>query len=333
MPGPKTHDIFYKELKKKLDRETLNEYPNYDSYSLFAQGHDFLIYYNFYKIWAQKRLEQNIDASVLLQETKFQEFVYNYLKEAQINGSIEEEQVRLFIGVGYVMHHLLDAYTHPFIIYYAGDHTPIPEYKTWNHGCIETLLDLYMMHEFESQEKKQYIAYKDFHVNRNLVSKNLIRTLNDSLKSTYNMENGGEIFKIAFFQLENYMRICKCDYTGIKRILFNQLDHIKKGPSSFSYHRDFKLAYPYLNLEHDKWLNPYEPTIACYSSFIDLYNKALTDGANIINQLEKICQNGVIYKDDIYDLIPDISSVTGLSCDHDTKILQKKQWKERPMFF
>ena len=48
MPGPKTHDIFYKDLKGKLNPKTLDSFPNYDKYNIFVQGHDFLIYYDFY---------------------------------------------------------------------------------------------------------------------------------------------------------------------------------------------------------------------------------------------------------------------------------------------
>ena len=54
MPGPKTHEISYKHLRNRLDKNTLNEFPNYDIYSIFAQGHDFLIYYDYYKIWNQR---------------------------------------------------------------------------------------------------------------------------------------------------------------------------------------------------------------------------------------------------------------------------------------
>ena len=51
MPGPKTHDIFYREFKRKLSLETLSSFPHYDQYRIFAQGHDFLIYHDFYKIF------------------------------------------------------------------------------------------------------------------------------------------------------------------------------------------------------------------------------------------------------------------------------------------
>ena len=64
MPGPKTHDIFYKSLKGKLNKRTLDSFPNYDQYNIFVQGHDFLIYYDFYN---SKVRYANIENSIHLQ--------------------------------------------------------------------------------------------------------------------------------------------------------------------------------------------------------------------------------------------------------------------------
>ena len=177
MPGPKTHDIFYKSLKGKLNKRTLDSFPNYDQYNIFVQGHDFLIYYDFYN---SKVRDANIENSIHLQEHKFQEFVYNYLYIAKESGALEKEDVRLFIGPGYIMHHLLDAYTHPQIIYYAGDHTKNPEYKTWYHGILENLLDVYMMETYEGKNAKTYKVYKDFQIDEALISNALIRTIDES---------------------------------------------------------------------------------------------------------------------------------------------------------
>ena len=324
MPGPKTHDIFYKDLKGKLNPKTLDSFPNYDKYNIFVQGHDFLIYYDFYN---SKVRDANINLSVELQEHKFQEFVYNYLKTAKESGSLELEDVRLFIGPGYVMHHLLDAYTHPQIIYYSGDHTRNPETKIWNHGVVENLLDIYMMETFEGKDAKSYRVYKDFKIDEDLISNELIKTIDDSLEDTYDIAGGGPIFKKAFKQLAFYMRLMKYDNWGLKTQFFDKvLGPFAKCSKAFSYHRDYDEVLPYLNLNHEEWVNPTDASIVSRESFIDLYLKALEDGAYIVDELEKICQSGVINKDDIYSLIPNISSVHGLECEREVKILNKKKW-------
>ena len=326
MPGPKTHDIFYKQLKSRLKSETLTDLPNYDKYNIFAQGHDFLIYHNFYKIWNQELLNKNLENSALLQEFYFRDFVYNFLKKARENGSIEEEQTRLFIGAGYIMHHILDAYTHPLIIYYAGDHMKTSNDKEWKHGVVENLIDMYLMKTLENKDFSNYPVYKDFKINFDVSSK-LVETLNDSLYKTYNMENYGEIFAESFKQLELFMKMMKYDPTGLKSDLFDIVEHFAKGASSFSYNRYYEDVYKYINLDHQEvWHNPMNPNMISNYSFMDLYEKALRDGAKIIDKLEKICKSGVINKDEIYELIPNIASTHGLECNQKIKIKSVKKW-------
>lgn len=325
MPGPKTHDIFYKNLKRKLNSKTLDSFPNYDKYNIFVQGHDFLIYHDFYKKANNKALDEGVDMSVQLQEHKFQEYVYNYLKTAEKTGNIEQEDVRLFIGLGYVMHHLLDAYTHPQIIYYSGDHTRNPETKIWNHGEIENLLDIYMMETFEGVDAKTYKVYKDFEIDKSLISNDLISTIDISLADTYGFQDGGKMFEEAFQQLALYMRLMKYDKLGLKTVFFDKvLGPFTKCSKAFSYHRDFNEVIPYLNLEHEEWLNPTDGRVS-NASFLDLYEKALDDGAYIVDELEKICQSGSIHRDDVYSIIPNISSVHGLECEKSFQLKYTKK--------
>lgn len=324
MPGPKTHQIFYKQLKEELTKETLSAYPNYDQYSIFAQGHDFLIYHDYYKINKQAKLDVNVHNSILLQEWSFQEFVYNFLKASREIGAIESEQVRAFLIPGYIMHHILDSYTHPQIIYTAGDHERDPESDDWKHGIIENLIDIYMMEKYENINPKTYKVYRDFKFSQKMVDPKLIRVLNDSLQKTYAISRGGKIFKKSFSQVESFMRNLKYDPTGIKRILFDYVNPKLIGTSSFSYHRDSCDALKYLNLEHEKWVNPMDASIESTDSFIDLYNKALKEGAIIMNRLEKVCQSGIINKDEIYDIIPNKASTHGLECGQHCKISNRK---------
>lgn len=319
MPGPKTHDIFYKELKEHLSEKTLESFPNYDKYNLFAQGHDFLLYHNFYKIWNQNSLNRNIANSVLLQENNFPEFVYTYLKEATNNGTIENEQTRLFIGPGYIMHHILDAYTHPMIIYYAGDHTRDPKKDTWRHGIIENLIDIYLMKTKENVDPKKYKVYNDFKIS-DPINQEFIDVLTESLEKTYGIKNGGELFYKAFYQTEWFLRLLKYDPTGMKKTILDILDPILKGTSSFSYNREIDEKADFLNLQHEFWTHPMNSDIISNKSFLELYDQALQEGGYMIDEIEKICRSGVVKKDDIYSLIPNISSIHGLECGTKLKI-------------
>lgn len=323
MPGPKTHHIFYKQLKQYLHKETLDRFPHYDEYSIFAQGHDFLIYHDFYKIFSNKRLTQNLHYSEMLQEYDFPEFVYSYIKYAEEMDALQNEQVQLFLA-GYIGHHILDAYTHPLIIYYSGDHIRNRDNATWMHGIVENLIDIYLMKTQEQKNPKTYPVYKDFAFPKDNINPKLKEILNNSLYEIYGFENGGNSFIEAFSQLELFMRMFKYDKFGMKRVIFDFADPIAKGTSSFSYHRDIIDVKPFLNDNREQWCNPMSGEYSD-KSFMNLFHKALIDTADIINQIEKVFDSGVINKDNIYSIIPNIASTHGLECGQKLKINYIKQ--------
>ena len=311
MPGPKTHDIFYCQIKQLLLPETLSRYPHYDDYRLFAQGHDFLIYYDFYKLW---KLNRNIAESVKLQEQSFQAFICEFLLTAKANGALEEEQTRLFIGPGYILHHVLDSYAHPLIIHYAGDHTRSKENATWKHGIIETLLDAYLMENMEGVDPKTHRAYEDFEFDGQALSSKLLQTLDESLYKVYGIVGGGQKFKKGIHQTGTFMRLMKYDPHGRKKWVFDLLDPIAKGTSSFSYHVNAKDAQPYLNMGRNAWANPADSSVCSNKSFLDLYEEALAEGAEIVNALERLYQQETLRREDICAIIPNKSSTSGLEC-------------------
>lgn len=323
MPGPATHHIFYKQLQQHLYKSILKELPNYDKYNIFAQGHDLLIYYNFYQIFNSKRLETNLHYSELLQEFYFPEFVYSYIKHAKKIGAIHNEQIQLFL-YGYIGHHILDAYTHPFIIYYSGDHMREPQNKTWQHGIVENLIDIYLMETEEHIKPQTYRIHKDFAFGKIKVNTDLQIVLNNSLQEIYGLKNGGIAFCKAFTQIELFMRMFKYDPTGIKHIVFDRLDSLFKGTASFSYHRDSSQVKTFLNENHELWQNPMDSRIISHKSFMELYKGALKDTASIINRLEAVLKEEAISREMIYSIVPNIASTHGLECGQKLRINCKK---------
>ena len=323
MPGPKTHQIFYNQLKQHLHKDTLDRFPNYDEYSIFVQGHDLLIYHDFYKIWNSRKLERNVHYSELLQEFYFPEFIYSYIKYAEEIGVLHNEQICLFLA-GYIGHHVLDAYTHPLIIYYSGDHIRNRNNATWKHGIVENLIDIYLMETQEQKNPKTYRIYKDFAFSHSKICIELKEVLNNSLNEIYNFENGGSSFEKAFLQLEWFMRIFKYDHSGIKRRIFDLLDPITKGTSSFSYNRSTDGVKELLNEAHKQWCNPMNGQYSD-KSFMDLYKSALSDTADIINRLVDLFDNHTLSKDDVFNIIPNIASTHGLKCGQKLKINYTRQ--------
>lgn len=135
------------------------------------------------------------------------------------------------------------------------------------------------------------------------------------------------MLKVAIGQMSLFMRILKHDRFGIKKVIFDSVDPVLKGTSSFSYHREIAEVSQYLNREHDLWLHPMDDSIQSNKSFLELYNEALEDGAHMVDAIEKICKSGNIHKDDVYSIIPDIASTYGLECGRKFQIRNKKVYK------
>lgn len=325
MPGPMTHYIFYQRLKERLNQETRSAFPQYDDYSIYAQGHDLFIYHDFYKIHNSRQLKANIELSKQLQECSFQEFVYQYFKMAEEMQVIQLPEVRLFMEAGYIGHHILDAYTHPLIIYLSGDHVRDARRKTWRHGIAENLLDIYMIERAEGVQSKFFPAHRKFQFCQKKMSRDLTELLNRSIEKVYGFSKGGEIIREATSQVSSFMRIFKYDPTGMKKIIFDVLDPILKGTASFSYHRDVAGAKAFLNSEHEVWINPMEKTLRSKESFMDLFDRALTDCAGIMEKLEALFRKGTAEREDITSIVPDVASTHGLPCGNALEIRYTKE--------
>ena len=135
----------------------------------------------------------------------------------------------------------------------------------------------------------------------------------------------GEIIREATSQVSSFMRIFKYDPTGMKKIIFDVLDPILKGTASFSYHRDVAGAKAFLNSEHEVWINPMEKTLRSKESFMDLFDRALTDCAGIMEKLEALFRKGTAEREDITSIVPDVASTHGLPCGNALEIRYTKE--------
>lgn len=324
MPGPVTHLFFYRQLKDKLCDDMPCTLPGYDSCSVFAQGHDLLIYHDFYKIVREEQLACNLENSDKLQEFLFPQFVFNYMCQARKMGVLDHEQIQLFLGPGYIAHHILDAYTHPFIIYQAGDHVRNVKNKTWMHGIVENSIDILFLERLDPRHYRSRRIYKDFTFNQKQLDPALPAVLDASLMETYGFAGGGQALCRAMSQVSLFMRMFKYDPTGFKRRLFDTADPILKGTASFSYHRDGDFARRFLNEEHAVWCNPMEKNLCSRASFFELYARALDETAEIIRALFALCKSGYFTWDTVRGIVPDIASTHGLACGQKLKIRYTK---------
>lgn len=324
MPGPMSHYIFYEELKKKIKERGIEVSSRYDSYSNFAQGHDLLMFQNYIKLMSSNNLEQCILMSKRLQEYSFVEFVYKYLKNAEDMGLLQDEVVTYFLCHGYIAHHILDAFTHPLIIFFCGDHVRTKDMKKWNHGIAENLIDAYLTQKVFKRKAFSYPVHKLFIFDKKIFTKELKKLIDITIKDVYGVEMASNWFYEGCCMMYTYMRHLKYDPTGIRRILLDGLEHFVHGANGYSYHRNLSEVKCFINEEHELWNNPMFPEITSTDSFMDLFDKALAFATNLIIKLQQLMKEGNITKEKIEDIIPDIASTHGQKCGQELVIRTKK---------
>lgn len=325
MPGPMSHYIFYRKLESKLRKRGVKVPDNYDQYSNFAQGHDLVLFQNYIKIVWNKMQGIGVDMCKKLQEYSFADFVYCYLKNAEDMGLLQDEGVRAFLCYGYVAHHMFDAYEHPLIIYFSGDHVKEKGMKRWNHGIAENLIDAYLVEKEYGRKAAKLPIHKFFRFKKDLFTGELENLVTKTVKTIYGYENAGRWFRDGCNMMYIYMRRLKYDPTGIRRVLLDFIEHFAHGANAYSYNRDLSQVGKYMNERKEKWVNPMLPDIESSASFMDLFDSALERTAEIIAKLQIVIDKGVIKKEEIRKIIPNIASTHGQECgkELDIKVTKK----------
>lgn len=311
MAGPILHEVFFYDciqksiINKKFDKWYIN------NCNIYAQGHDLLLYietWNFIK---------NRNTSLILSNYKFKDFVWNYLQYAIKNTTIYiDTDVKLFL-YGYISHHILDSFFHPFIMQYCEDYLPTKN-KIWLHGLIETLYDSYFIKNRLNVNPSEYKVFNDLKMKS--ISTNLIKNIDMAVKNTYSINGTGIKFKKAFKSTHKHMRLYRYDLKGIKRKICKLADRfINLGVSNFFYDETelYKIEN-YKNNSHKKWhnvwINDNENFIYSTHSFDDIYNEALEITVGIINKIEYFIKTKKFDKQEILNYIPNRSAITGLEC-------------------
>lgn len=285
MAGPITHNIFFEQcLRENFGAQFLF----YENCNVYAQGHDLLMYSQF---WDFKK---NQMLSLELSHIKFREFVYRYLNICIKNCSIYRDvQVKLFI-YGYISHHILDSYFHPFIMRYCNEYLP-HRGTYWLHGVLETTLDEMCIEKHKKMRPISYKIHNDF-IFKKVKSTQFIKNIELAVQQTYHIKGVGKKFYKSFCSLRYFMYLYRYDPYKVKRTIGNLFDqYIVIGI------RDY-----FLNNHSSQWNNLFES-----SEFKKIYKTALHVTGKILFEIEKLVQDHQLTPELIEHIIPNRSAITG----------------------
>lgn len=314
MAGPIVHKEFFKEC---LGLAGITNLDDENNLNIFAQGHDLFLYC---PLW---HFEKNRNLSLIISNYKFKEFVIAYLQTSVESKLIyNNKSVKAFL-YGYISHHILDSYFHPFIMQYTPDYLPVKG-RPWMHGEIEALYDALFIVNKHGMAARKYKIHKDFAYNMP-ISDGLISIIDKELSNVYGIKNCGEKLREIFRSIDNHMRLYRYDPIGFKTMFASFTEPIVQiGAFHFFYgSTDLNKINLYKNVERKEWKNIYNGELST-NSFNDIYEKAMTETVYIINGIEYELEKQYISIEMISRLIPDRSAITGARCGIELPFIKHK---------
>lgn len=316
MPDFFTHILCAEDILENIeDEEIKKEVKNkIKLYYLGAQGPDIFYYNNIFNKEEKKKLNSIGDNLHKYKTKEFFEESFKYLKNKLDQG--EEYENLLVYLLGFLTHFSLDTNAHPYIYHLTGFYDKnIKETKVYNsyHKKLEIIIDVLMMNI-----KKKLPAYKRRAYMLIDNGKSLSPEIENYYKYILEKVYGEDIDKKSignnYIFMKKYQKLL-FDPRNIKKyfVLFG----IKLLKSTKYY---FYTFYPnkvegidYLNFSKKKWRHPVtgeENT----TSFINLFEEGKEDGLNYINSYIRYLKGN---NEEIKDIIPNISYLTGLPCEDD----------------
>ena len=280
MPSYKTHSIHGEMILPEMNLMTD---INKEDLKTFCIGPDTLMATN-YTIFKRQHRENVRD-------------YYLYLLDLIKKNKLQDNKETMAFLYGQLCHFVLDVITHPLIIYMTEG---LPkEHLLDHHGLVEHYLDDYVMKKFNIPSGPYYHKL----VNK---EKKLLKVINELYEKVFQKKGVGLDYVTGIMAFRLYDLGARRDKTQI-------INAIIKGINlgDVSYHDNYDLARPFLNLDHEVWTNP-ETGEKYTDSFDDLWEKACEIALDIIEDV-----NMYLYHDRPLNnslILDDISYNTALPC-------------------
>ena len=316
MAGTVTHHKFSNDVSKKLKNKIIF---NKDLFYLASQGHDLGMFYKWYNL--KLRGKTHKFALEVLQDKNFLEYIYNYLNYIKSNNLCNNSEVKNYL-YGYIAHHYLDSFVHPYIINITGevDKNDKNTYKYAGLHCLyETQVDKTFLEQFYNNKDVHKIFPKHIYYSNKLLDAN-----NYAFLKTYNNKDYGTYFIEAMNDVYPFLKIFRNDPIKLKKIIYKSLDLALKGINSTSRYDFLSFALKSIDYKElykeEVWNDPTNNEMY-YSSFMDLYNEALILVINVIEILEDIITDSNKSADLIYNKnVPNRSAIHGHECNKNLKL-------------
>lgn len=293
MPSYKTHAVHGEVI---LPYIYTNTYINKEDLKTFCMGPDALIATD-YRIFELAHAKET------------RNYFKTLLKLIKNDKLQDNSEVMAFL-YGQIDHFILDVIMHPLIYYMTSD---LPkEYLLDPHGLVENLIDDYVSQKYQKNDV-------DYYHKKAISDKKLIKLINDAYKKVYNANNISMKYNMGIMLIRLYDKLIRRDKILLAKYLMKLINL-----GDISYHKDYRKAIPFLNLDNKIWYNP-ETGETHNESFDNLWDKACEVALETINDINRYLYQDKTIKNPIID--DDISFNTGIPCQEGQKLKYLKKYR------
>lgn len=291
MPNYKTHSIHGELLLPKIITKTE---INSEDMKSFCMGPDTLIIADYHLFELQHMKNTRAYFRTLIKAIKKNRLQDNSEVMAYLYGQLD--------------HFILDVIMHP-LIYYMTEEMP-KEHLMDPHALVESLIDDYVMWKYDRTDEQYYHKV-------GISDRKLVKLINESYKKVYRTSNISIKYNFGMMLINIYDSLIRRDRVLLAKAIMKLINL-----GDISFHKDYKVALPYLNINHDLWVDP-ETGEKHYESFDNLWNKATEVALETIEDVNLYLYQDKRLKNRIID--NDTSFNTGQPCkEGQTKRFVKK---------
>ena len=297
MPSYVTHSIHSMEVIKGID---LPIEIDPEELKVFSMGPDALMFIDY-------------DLFEYQHGAKTQEY-FEYLLKSIKENHLEDERQVIEWTYCQANHYDLDSFIHIIIEYmtYGLSINGKWKYKFSPHAILEMMIDSYVMNLTGYNEE-------DYFKRRIKLKNSLKRTINRLYGKVFQKRNIANDYELGMFLMQQFDKNIRRSKNPILRFISRGL---RMG--NFYYDVDLSKIEPYLNLDHKTIFNPFTGE-EITDSFNDLWNKAIAESQEIINDINGYLYQGKPIKH--YFMTHNTSANNRLPCKKRHKVLFYREYK------
>ncbi len=250
-------------------------------------------------------------------------FFENIVEEAHNLTDENEKQIAYAYIAGYLTHYSLDVNTHPYIYYKSGfsqkEYNPFKVRYSLLHRKLETNIDQ-MIHNIVAtdipRKEKVWNLVDAEELQVQVIAKVLAGAINKAYDRNVLPKNIEKSLRFMTFIIKVLNNV-----TPSQKRIMEFGENITIGENvitSLIQDNNEKNNIDFLNLKKENWHMPWDKEEQQNTSFIELYNKAITEGVSLVTSLSDYAYNKISNRE-LMDMIQNKSLQTGVDSNLDIK--------------